>query len=207
MVYQVIKKETPGVVDGKLAGFNVQRYYATIYGREPKTEGHFADPFVEVWADGSITANWSDTRLFLYDDQWVGIIDAIKQALTDKKAKKDALRQKWLDDTFDSKVFHGTVVDLSRRQVVAALVNCQITIDTVFTWTSPRILYDGAWHCLGRTDLMDDAATSLCENKTAEEWREHYLKVAESSMGGRLSKQQNTEGLRLFSIIDSFSDG
>ena len=82
MTYRVVKRTAPAVQNGQHLGYEIPRYYATFYGKEPTDH----DPFVEVWDGHSIVANWSGQSLFLYSDQWLGIIDAVKLAMSDLKA-------------------------------------------------------------------------------------------------------------------------
>ena len=207
--YKVVKREVQAVVDGKTLDFKVQRYYATFCGKEPEADGVIADPFIEVWADGSLTLNYKDKRIFLYDDQWQGIIRAVEEAINDKKKKRDSERDKWLADTANATEFHGVKVDLTRTQVIEALKTCPIVViersDKYGQSTSPIIVFNGKQRSLGRTDLLDDVATGWVTKKTAEEWREHYLKVASKCMGGRLHEWE--DGRLGFSVIDSVSDG
>jgi hypothetical protein len=204
--YRVVKRVVDASIDGKPCGFQVQRYYATFYGREPMTEGTYADPFVEVWADRSITLKWSGQSVFLYGDQWRGIVSALEDAMRDIQEKKNKDLHDWLEETHNAKVFHGTHVDLSRAEVIAALQSCTIELEDDADSTCPFIVFNGERHILGRTDLCDDVATGLCANKTAEEWREHYLHSAMTCYGGRISTVSE-QGTRLFSVIDSVTDG
>ena len=209
MSYKVIKREVKAKQDGKELSFNVKRYYATS-GCEPQESGPFSDPFIEVWKDGSLTLHHRDENIFLYDDQWLGIIKAVNTALEDKEEERKARLEKWLSETADSKEFHGTAVDLSRNQVIEALNKCQITIEQinhkhVFKYTSPTIVYNGENHDLGRTDLKDDISTGLCVNYNPEQWREHYLEKAKYCMGGRIKSLP--DGRKLLSVIDAISDG
>ena len=204
--YRVVKRVVDASIDGKPCGFKVPRYYATFYGREPRTEGAFADPFVEVWRDGSITLNTRDERVFLYGDQWRGIVSALEDAMRDIHEQKSQAFQAWLEETHNAKEFHGTHVDLSRAEVIAALQSCPIELEVGDRSTGPFIVFNGERHILGRTDLCDDVATGLCANKTAEQWREHYLHSAMTCYGGRI-RTVSQQGTRLFSVIDSVTDG
>lgn len=208
-MYRILEREVQAEHDGKKLDFKVKRYYATFLGRDPKDSEIQFDPFVEVWVDGSITVNTKDKRLFLYDDQWTGIVTALELAMRRKREALKDQREKWKADTMDARVFHGVHVDLSRREVINALTNCDIKTENVVRsgapkYTDPYILFRDRWHSLGRTDLMDDVATGWCTNKTPEAWRKHYLKKAVNCMGGRLTENGDTP---LFSVIDSYSDG
>ena len=209
MPYEVVSKVVRAIKGGKLMDFDVRRYYATFYGKEPseysKEQPWKADPFIEVWADGSITLHDREKSIFLYDDQWEGIIKAVRMAIDDKKNNEKERRNKWLRDTADTKEFFGVKVDLSRNEVIAALESCEITVTHNDRWTTPVIVYKGVSRGLGRTDLNDNVATGLGLNKTAEEWREFYLKIARYSYGGRL--QEWRDGRLGFSVIDAISDG
>ena len=203
-MYHIVKIVEPAVSDGgEPLSFDVTRYYATARSDGPITDGSFPDPFVEAWTDGSITAKWRDQSLFLYQDQWRAIIDAVRMAIEDKRVERAARKSDWLNDTIDAKEFHGTPVDLSRRQTLNALNGCAIDIEG-FTkehpWTRPYITINGERLKLGRTDLKDDVATGLCANNTAEEWRSYYLEKAAVGMGARIRNG-------LFSVIDAYSDG
>lgn len=208
MTYKVVKRTVPAMRDGKPLGFDVDRFYATFYGGEPKTSGPFQDPFAEVWADGSITAHWMDQSLWLYVDQWLGIINAVQAALESNKAKRSDLELQWLTETADSKEFEGVTVDLSRNETIAALTDCPIEIEQrtgePFPSTSPFIFYNGVRRHLSRTDLLDDVCTSWVTDKTAEQWRKHYLSVAQTCYGARLYNSNSRTG---FAVIDSLSDG
>jgi len=207
--YQVVKRVVQAEAEGKKFDFKVQRYYATFYGRDPETEGNFQDPFVEVWADGSITAHWRDSSLWLYDDQWKGVIKAVQQAMKDIEEKQKARREQWLAKTADVKEFEGVPVDLSRNEVIDTVTNCKMDIeidDMGGSYTRPKIFYNGEWYSLGRTDLMDDVATGMCANFSIRKWRKHYLRSARNCYGGRIRKTADGKRM-LFSIIDSFTDG
>lgn len=210
--YQVIKRSVQAEANGERLDFHVPRYYATFGGRDPITEGAFPDPFVEVWADGSIVVQGHNKRLFLYKDQWKGIIKAVQMALEDEELRMERDREKWLIDTQDAKAFFGTAVDLTRAQTISALKDCKIEIETKTgrpphngEYTVPFILFDGHRRQLGRTDLTDDVATGLCAMKTAEEWRKHYARKAKTCMGARL--QNGCDNQLGFHVIDSVSDG
>lgn len=210
MGYQTAKRTQVAIVDGKEMPFKVDRYYATWGGREPKS-GERGDPFVEVWADGSITVNaWGGDhwkRVFLYDDEWRCITAAIGEAMRDKEVKRTAEIDKWNAETLDATEFYGTKVDVSRRDVLEALEKCEIEVSESAdgTYTVPVIAYKGEKRQLGRTDLKDDVATGLCARKTSSEWREHYLRAAKGCYGARLHDWK--DGRLGFYVIDSWSDG
>lgn len=199
--YSVMNREVQAMVDGKACDFTVLRYYATFYGREPTVDGAFTDPCVQVWADGSITLESRGNKIFLYDDQWRGILKAIEMAMKEKKEKSQRIQDDWLEKTANSTEFHGIKVDLTRTEVIDAVTTCEIIVEG----GHPVIVFNGTKHSLGRTDLMDDIATGLCAEKSPEEWRQHYLRTAESCMGARI--RETDDGRFLFSIIDSLTDG
>lgn len=202
--YRIVKREVDASIDGKPCSFKVKRYYVTFYGREPATSGPFKDPFVEVWADNSITLNDGEKRIFLYGDRWRGIVAAINDAMRDIREAREAAFNTWLNETANATVFDGVRVDLTRTQVIEALTSCPIELEAGSGRTRPVIIFNGERHVLGRTDLHDDVATGLCANKTAEEWRSHYLASARACYGGRITC---SHGIRLFSVIDALSDG
>jgi hypothetical protein len=205
MTYKVVKKEVEASRDGKDFGFKVQRYYATWYGREPVTEPPLDNAFVEVWADGSITLHKDDSIIFLYQDQWSGIVVALQEAINDKKIKRDSERKAWMDSTKHSKEFYGVPVDLSRAEVIAAIESSPIEVEAVSNemvanYSRPLIRFNKNLYHLCRTDLMDDVSTGLCKNLSAEQWRAHYLEKAQSCMGARIKDKS-------FCVIDAYSDG
>ncbi len=205
--YKVVKKVVRAVRDGEELDFDVHRYYATFFCKEPTIKTAFGDPFLEVWTDGSIVLHNgkdSDDAVFLYDDQWLGIIKCIEMAILEKKQKHEERRQKWLDETADLKTFEGINVDLSRNETIAALESCVISVIQQDRYTDPVILFGGKEYRLGRTDLFDNVATGLCKQWTAEEWRAHYLRIARACMGARLNE---FESGGCFSVIDSLTDG
>jgi hypothetical protein len=204
--YRVVKLEVDASIDGKPCGFKVPRYYATFLGREPKTSGPMVDPFVEVWADKSITLHHGGRRIFLYDDQWRGIVSALKTAMRDIDEAKTSSLSAWLKTTEHATEFDGVRVDLSRAQVIEALTSCPIELeDQLYGGTEPVIIFNGERHDLCRTDLLNDVATGLCAKKSAAQWRAHYLKAARTCFGGRITK--SAQGHRLFAVIDSATDG
>lgn len=199
--YSVVKREVQAMVNGKACDFTVPNYYATFYGREPTLDGYRTDPYVQVWADGSITLVSRGDKIFLYDDQWRGIVKALEMAMKDKKEKSQRAQADWLEKTANSTEFHGIKVDLTRTQVIDAVTTSEILVED----GHPVIVFNGTKHLLGRTDLMDDVATGLCADKSSEEWRQHYLRTAMSCMGARI--RETDDGRFLFSIIDSLTDG
>lgn len=200
--YSVVKREVDASVEGKVCDFKVLQYYATFYGREPSLEGAFCDPYVQVWADGSITLVSRGDKIFLYEDQWRGIVKAIEMAMKDKKEKSQRAQAEWLAKTANSTEFHGRKVDLSRNQVIEALASSEII---VADGGHPVIVFNDTRHMLCRTDLLDDVAAGLCANKTADEWRAHYLAKAQRCMGGRVKVLE--KDYAVFSVIDSMTDG
>lgn len=204
--YQVIKREVAASVNGEACGFNVLRYYATFYGREPVAEDADADPYLEVWKDNSITLHHRGLSIFLYRDQWLGIVAAFETALRDQREAKTAAVNAWLAETANATVFHGVRVDLTRTQVIDALTSSVIEVEDrgQGRGTKPIIVFNGELHNLCRTDLFDDVATCLSARKTADEWREYYLCMARKCLGGRIVSSQ---GNRRFSVIDALSDG
>lgn len=201
---RVAKKVVKASRDGKEFDFDVTRYYSTAYGGEPRVTPPSVDPFVEVWADGSITLHSRGEMVFLYDEEWLCIIKAVEQALQDKKQKHEEKRQKWLYETADLKKFYGTNVDLSRNETIEALKHCNISVIQRNRYTDPLIFFNDKYYILGRTDLIDNVVTGLCKQKTAEEWRAHYLRIAKTCMGSRLDE---FESGGCFSVIDSLTDG
>lgn len=199
--YQVVKLVVDASINRRLCGFKVSRYYATYLGREPSDK----DPFLEVWADRSITLNADGKRIFLCDDQWLGISTALNNAIDDKRKSVESAKNNWLANTIDATEFYGVHVDLTRRQVIEAIAECQIEIIVQEKkWTTPIIFFRGEGHILLRTDLHDDVATSPRLHNTAEEWRTHYLGLAQTCLGARLTEGKHYPA---FAIIDSLTDG
>lgn len=201
---RVAKKVVKASRDGKEFDFDVTRYYSTAYGGEPRVTPPSVDPFIEVWTNGSITLHSRGGIVFLYDEEWGCIIKAVEQALQEKKQKHEEMRNEWLIKTADKKIFDGINVDLSRNETIDALEHCAISVIQRDRYTDPVIFFKEKYYRLGRTDLVDNVATGLCEQRTAEEWRAHYLGIAKACMGSRLNEFESGS---CFSIIDSLTDG
>lgn len=160
--------------------------------------------------DYEITLNYDDKSIYFYEDQWIGIIKALEMAISDKHKKKEARKDAYLAETMDDNVFFGIRVDLTRRQLIEVLTSCHMETESPGDYTHAIILYEGKRMRLARTDLMDDVCTMSCLNLTAEKWREHYLKLAQNSFGGRLRTSsggglENTVGS--LAVIDRLTDG
>ena len=198
--YAVVERDVPATRDGKDLGFKVKRYYATFFGGEPKKEGVYADPFIEVWADGSLTLHKGKDTVFLYDDQWSGIVLAITKAMDDKRIERAQQRERWYLENGDRTVHGGSEVTWSINEAR------KILNSSPMRWSQDgkhrtEIQVDGKWLYLCRTDLKDDVATYRGDDWETgiEEVRQRYYQGIR--YGARLSENEG------FCVVDSFSDG
>jgi hypothetical protein len=200
----------PAEVDGKPV--MVKHYYITS-GREPRTEEPHGDPYVEVWADGSISGVWPikgiTNRLWLYDDQWLGLIEAVKKAMEDKKEERKRKRELWFEENGDNREHFGKSVTFSINEAKQILSSAPMRIREVperkeEKWYEPalEIEVDGKWYGLCRTDLMDDVATHYMGHtkEGVEAARKHYL--SRIQYGARISVEGG-----YFAVIDATTDG
>lgn len=191
MSYKVVKKYVIGGEDHEGRPFNVKRYYITWGGVEPKAD----DPYLSVWADGSMTAVWGESKVFLYDDQWDGIIGALRQAKNDKAAERVDRAAKWLAENGDKTEHYGAVVDLSINDAKRILASAPMRRIS----DGKAEVYHGTWLHLCRTDLSDDVCTLDANDSKAdlEQLRQHYL--ARIKFGARTNDR--------FAVVDALSDG
>jgi hypothetical protein len=201
MSYAVTVREMEGGTP-----FMVKRYYVTWYGSEPRED----DPYLSVWADGSLTAVWGKNRLFLYDDQWRGMIAALEQAMRDKKEERQRQAAEWLAENGDKREHYGSAVDLSINEAKAALAAAPMRWnEEKNAWKYTRlaeVYHDGEWRHLCRTDLADDVCTfgGQDEQLSLEELRAKYLQCVR--FGARLGSSRQRDSGR-FAVVDAFSDG
>ena len=201
--YKVVKRDIDILKENEV--FHVLRYYATFNGSEPKLDGSFNDPFIQVSRDGSIVLNHNEKYIFLYDDEWRGIIKAINSALIDKETKKQKSYDDWLNSTIDSIEFFGTKVDMTRREIIKVIESCSIEIKSKKNYHIPIITINNERYELCRTDLTDDIATISATKKTTEEWREYFLEKARNCYGGRIKIKRKNK--KILAIIDALTDG
>lgn len=134
-------------------------------------------------------------------------------------AERDAYRRdyyysdeskEWRAKHGDDMTHDGFSVDLSYNQTIEFLTECRMHL---VTYDSPywhyrsvecRVLYDGLWWDLSRTDLKDNVATgrpSVSWNiDSCREFWKHQCRY-----GTRLNRWDDSR--RSFSIIDAWSDG
>lgn len=204
--------EVQGIVDGKPAEADgkpvmVKHYYVTFYGGEPK-QGEHGDPYIEVWADGSISANYPipgiENRIWLYDDQWVGVIEGVKRAMEDKKEEIRRKREQWFLENGDKKEHWGYEVTWSINDARKLLSSAPMRWGKEDYWKhrTAEVQIDGKWLHLCRTDLADDVCTYGGHDfqEELDGLREKYLRGI--GYGARL-----TESGDGFAVVDSFSDG
>jgi hypothetical protein len=209
MAYEVVLRELEGGKHHDGTPFMVKRYYVTWYGGEPREE----DPYLSVWADGSMVIHTAQkpvvqdhSTVFLYDDQWCGMIAALKQAMIDKRAEQQRLAAQWLAENGDKREHYGYSVDLSINETKAALAAAPMRwngVENAWGYKSlAEVLYEGSWRHLCRTDLKDDVCTFGGDDQSSEleTLRSHYLKRI--GFGARVGK----DGDR-FAVVDAFSDG
>jgi len=202
-MYKTIKVTLKKVDEsGKELDFDVQRYYIVCGDKAPSDDGPFKDPFVEVWADKSITLNADGTRLFLYADQWLGALEAVKSALCDISDDRKRSIEKWLVDSGDKTNHFGMNVDLSVNDTTKVFESSKFRTRKKKSWHADfnglQIFYKDKWMDVARTDLKDDVCTTLCEVKSKKEWVDHYKRNIQ--YGARIKE-------KTFAVIDSISDG
>lgn len=176
----------------------VDRYHVTWEGRSPRP----ADPFVDLWPDGSIVLHSNGNRIFEYNDTWKGIVLAINTALIDKISRDKNNKREWLDGNGDKTCHFGIKVDLSINDAIRAIKSSKLRTKKVSAWNCSynklQIMFNGKWLNVARTDLFDDVCTGLCETKKLAEWKNHY--ISRVMYGARI--KENT-----FAVIDSVTDG
>jgi hypothetical protein len=203
MGYEVVLRELEGGKNSDGTPFMVKRYYLCWGRGEPREDA----PYLSVWADGSLTAVWKDQRLFLYEDQWCGMIAALKQAMIDKRAEQQRRAAQWLAENSDKREHYGYSVDLSINEAKTALTAAPMRWNGAENaWGDKRlaeVLYEGSWRHLCRTDLKDDVCTfgGGDESSELETLRSHYLERI--CFGARVGK----DGEVRFAVVDGFSDG
>jgi len=200
MTYQVIVREMEGGKNRDGTPFMVKRYCVS-WGKEPRED----EPYLSVWADGSMSAVWNargmEERIFLYDDQWRGMIAALEQAMSDKKADRERQAAQWLAANCDKRKHYSYAVDLSINEAKAALTIAPLR------WNQgmAEVCHDGKWLHLCRTDLSDDVCTSGGEDGLdLETLRRKYLRGIR--FGARLNHEKRP-GYSRFAVVDAFSDG
>ena len=113
-----------------------------------------------------------------------------------------------------SHVFYGRyTVDLSPRDAWAALYDAEIrareTEKADPYGVEAEILFRGDWWVLARTDLKDDVCTGryVIQTTTPQDGllrhKQEFMRSV--TYGARL--RIDADGLRVFSVVDRFSDG
>jgi hypothetical protein len=213
MSYEVTVREMEGGKNFDGTPFMVKRYYVTWYGGEPRE----LDPYLSVWADGSMVIHTAQkpvvqdhSAVFLYDDQWRGMIAALEQAMRDKKEAQERRAAQWLAENSDKREHYGSPVDLSINEAKAALAAAPMRWnEEENAWKYARlaeVYHDGKWLHLCRTDLADDVCTFGGEDEKLglEDLRAKYLQGVQ--FGARLGSRRSADSGR-FAVVDSFSDG